>query len=300
MTLPAQFLPKRRTGLIFHAIITAVLAVTGGFSLFYALQSPSGSTIIGWYLAAIMLLLPVAFFVYRAYSLLQARYLLDRDGLRIRWGLRGEDIALPDVEWIRPANELGYSLRLPFVRFPGSVFGKRNTEGLGQVEFLASDDRNLLLIATPMKVYAISPEDSRQFINAFLRAMELGSLSPLVTATTLPTAFLKRVWADRAARLLIFLGIFFTVLLVVSTSGLVSSRAELPLGFDTDGNPFPPGPSEYLILLPVLGSMVFGFNLLAGMFFYRNTATQPVSYLLWGAGILIPVLLLTAVILMAQ
>ncbi len=300
MTLPAQFLPIRRPGMVFHAVFTVILSLAGGFSLFYALQRPAGSAIIGWLLAAIALLLPVPFFFYRVYSLLQARYLLDRDGLRIRWGLRGEDISLPDVEWVRPANELGYSLRLPFLRWPGSIFGKRSTEGLGQVEFLASDMHSLLLIATPAKVYAISPEDSRQFLNTFLRAVELGSLSPLTPATTLPTAFLKRVWVDHAARLLVFLGIFFTVLLIISTSGLVSSREALPLGFDTDGNPFPPGPPEYLLLLPVLGSIVFGFNLVAGMFYYRSNATQPISYLLWGAGILIPVLLLIAVILMAQ
>lgn len=301
MELPARFTPPRRIGLIFHALPAVLLSAAGGFSLWYALQRIERSNIVGLLLLSIVLLTPVPFLVYRAFALLRARYMLDRDGLRVRWGLRSEDIPMPQVEWIRSANELGYHLRLPYLRWPGAILGKRSTEGLGLVEFIASDASTLQLIATPEKVYAISPMEPRRFLNTFRRAVELGSLAPIPSASILPRAFLKRIWADKTARVLVFLGLASLGLLWLISSALVSSYSQLPLGYTPQGEPFPPGPSEFILLLPILGSIVFGADLLLGMFFYyRQGDTQRLAYLLWGTGILTPVLLILAVLLMAK
>ena len=301
MEFPARFIPPRRTGFLFHAILTVILASAGAGSLWYALQRTEGSIIIGWLLVSIFLLAPLPFLIYRGYALMQARYILDRDGLRVRWGLRSEDIPMPQVEWIRPANELGYRLRLPIFRWPGSLFGKRSTEGLGTVEFLASGQANLQLIATPKKVYAISPDDPRGFLNLFSRAVELGSLAPLSSASVRPAAFFKRIWSDRVARPLVFLGLGATGLLVLITSLLVSTNEQLPLGYNPQGQHFPPGPSQYMLLLPILGAIAYVIDLAGGMFFYRRgVENQLIAYLLWGMGFLTPALLTLAVLLMAR
>jgi len=44
-------------------------------------------------------------------------------GLRLRWGLRAEDIPLPEIEWIRPASDLGFHLPKPFLSMPGALLG---------------------------------------------------------------------------------------------------------------------------------------------------------------------------------
>lgn len=295
---PAQFNPVRRTGLIFHTVLFIGFLLSGGGSLLLALQSQQGSEIIQWIIVTVVLLAPTPFVAIRGLSLNQGKYNLDRDGLRIRWGLRGEDIPLPEVEWIRPADELGYKLRLPVFRWPGSLYGKRNTEGLGLVEFIASDTRGLLLIATPEKVYAISPEHSQRFLNAFLYAMELGSLARIRPATTLPTAFLSSILGDRTARWLILLGFVISLILFGLTILAIYNNAVLPLGYDPQGFPSPPGPSEQILLLPILASIVYAVDLLAGMFFFRRR-DRLVSYSLWGAGILTSSILCIAVILLA-
>lgn len=301
MEFPARFLPPRRSGLIFHGILLILLAAGGGFSLWYALQGNEGANIIAWFLVSILLLLPIPFLLYRSYALLQARYMLDRDGLRVRWGLRSEDIAMPDVEWIRPANELGYRLRLPLLRWPGFVLGRRSTEGLGVVEFIASETGSLQLIATPEKVYAVSPTDTRAFLNAFQRAVELGSLAPIHSSSVTPVAFLRRIWEDRLARLLVFFGLVATGTLALITSALVASNPLLSLGYTPEGQPVPPGPSQYVLLLPILGAIAYVMNLLGGMFFYRRSdSTHIIAYMLWGAGVFTPVLLSTAVLLMER
>jgi hypothetical protein len=55
-----------------------------------------------------------------------------------------------------------------------------------------------------------------------------------------------------------------------------------------------------VLLLPILGGLIYGFDLLAGMFFYRRAETQLIAHMLWGAGIVTSFLLLTAVFILAR
>ncbi len=299
MDFPAQYIPPRRTGLLFNGLVITALLLSGAFCIWYALnRAPQGDIAI-WYLAGIILLAPALLFAYGAYALLQARYVLDRDGLRIRWGLRSEDVSMVDIEWIRPASELGYRLHLPLLCWPGSIYGRRATEELGTVEFLASDAHNLLLIASGNKVYAISPSEMSRFLNSFRRANEMGSLTPLSSSTILPAAYFKRIWNDRAARILVLLGALAAGVLAIGTSVMVSSIPLLSMGYDSAAQPFEPGPSQYMLLLPILGAMVFVFNLLFGMFLYRRKEIQMMSYLLWGGSIFTSALLLAGILVAA-
>ena len=131
MDLQTVFPPARRAGLIFH--IGAVLLLLGMAALVFlqAYQESVGQGFIFGILGSIVLVAPVPFLLYRGYALSQSTYTLDRDGLRLRWGLRGEDIPLPSIEWVRPAAELGFRLPLPFLQWPGAVVGRRRVEGLG-------------------------------------------------------------------------------------------------------------------------------------------------------------------------
>ena len=96
---------------------------------------------------------------------------------------------LPLALWLPPR-----SLPLPPLSFPGAIIGLRQVEELGEVEFLASDTKTMLLVATPQKVYAISPEDTRGFVRTFQIAMEMGSITPLTAYSAEPAAFARRVY----------------------------------------------------------------------------------------------------------
>jgi hypothetical protein len=267
----------------------------GGICLYLAPQQAQDRFILLAVLS-LVLLTPIPLILYRAYALLQARYILERDGLRLRWGLRAEDIPLPDIEWIRPANEMGYSLRYPFFHWPGSIYGTRNVEGLGLVEYIASEKRNLLLIATPQKVYAISPEDLRVFMNAFQRTAEMGSLSPLSSYSVRPVMFLKQVWSDRLIRYTAVASLVLLALLFVAASMLMSMKPELPLGYDIQGLPLEAGPSIRILLLPILASFVYILSISTGLFFYRQVKDKPVAYVLFAGNLVTPVLLFIAII----
>lgn len=280
--IPARFPPVQRGGIIFHLAAILVTGVSSGFSLYYALQQQSTGNILFLLLAALILFIPLPLLSYRAYALMRAYYLVERDGLRFHWGLRTEVIPLPEIEWIRPAE--GTHIHLPLVRWPGSILGARHVEGLGKVEFFASNAANLLLVATPERIFAISPQDPRGFLRTFTRTNEMGSLTPLTASSDIPATFLKQIWSDWVVRILILVSLLLNLILFVVVSLLISNQATAPLGFEGSGLPRSPGPAEHLLLFPVLSAFIFVFDLLGGMFFYRQSRYRPIAYMLWLGG----------------
>jgi hypothetical protein len=291
---PNYFPPPRRRGLIFHGAGILFTAAGCGVSLLLALQLPIGAAFYSLMVLSVVLLMPLGLFLYRGYALLRASYTLERDGLRVRWGLRAEDIPLPSIEWVRPAVDMAYHLPLPLLSYPGAILGKRVIEGLGPVEFIGAEFDRMLLIATPDKIFAISPENPNAFIRTFKQTVELGSLTPLPSRSALPAAFLQRIWQDLPARYMILSSIVLTLLLFGLVSLLIPGRESLPMGFDISGQPTAWGPPERLLLLPILAIFTFFLDLSGGMFLYRRAEERGAAYLLWAAGAITPALLIVA------
>ena len=289
-----DFTPFRRNGLVLHILVILVLASGTGVAIWAALQQQVGANFVLLILLALFLFAPLPLVVYRGYALLTAHYSLERDGLRLRWGLRSEDIPLPEIEWVRPASDLAFDLPLPRLSWPGAVLGMLNIGDLGPVEYLASDKDLILLIATIRRVYAISPADPIGFVRAFQYITEMGSLSPIDSFSSRPAVFLRGVWSDRTARILVLVGFLLTVILFVVVGMFIPALPSVSLGFTASGLPLQPGPSARLLLLPVLGTFTFVIDLLGGAFFYRYDEQRPVAYLLWASSVLTPIMLLLA------
>jgi hypothetical protein len=293
-SLADQFDPPRRKGIILHGVIALGLIAGCGVSLWLAMRQDVGSYFVLLLLLALVLFAPLFMVLYRAYALLQGRYAIERNGVRIRWGLRAEDIPLPDIEWVRPASDLVFNLPLPILPMPGAIIGTRNVEGLGVVEFLASESKTMLLIATPNRVFAISPANPNAFMRSFQRIIELGSLTPLRSYSTLPAAYLQGVWSDLAARILVLVGLVLTLALFVYVSLLIPTLPAVSLGYEGNGLPVEPGPPQRLLLWPVLAALAFITDLVTGLFFYRRPDQRAVAYLIWGSSCLTPILLMVA------
>jgi hypothetical protein len=200
------------------------------------------------------------------------------------------------IEWVRPASDMGFRMPLPIGALPGGILGTRVIEGLGPVEYMASDIKKMLLIATPEKIFVISPANTSAFIRTFQRSNELGSLSPIPSRTALPATFFRRVLSDQPARIMMIAGLVLTVILFVTVSLLIPTRAEVVLGFDSQGQPLDTTASDWLLLLPVLATFAYIVDLIGGLYFFRNPPGQPIAYLLWTAGMITPLLLLVAVV----
>lgn len=284
MELPALFTPPRRYGLIFLSLVTLILTGAGGLSIALSTSQQEQSRFTGLLLFGVILLVPVPLILYALYSLLRGQYILEREGLRLRWGLRAEDIPMSRIEWVRPMKELGFRVPLPLLRFPGAVLGNVYSHELGAIEFLASDPDSILLIATPEKIYAISPENVSAFMRAYRYVAELGSLQPISSQSIRPTVFLKYIWQDQIARRLILTGAGLFLFLLVTSGIAILTRASVPLGYSPQGASLAPVPSIQILLLPVLGLLFLGTDWIIGVYFYRQERTLPAAYLLWGSG----------------
>lgn len=293
-----NFLPPRRWGLLLHGAIMLLQAGGGGLALWQAIEKSAGLVFVLLIVAAMLALGTLPVTLYRLISLLRGGYTLDRDKLRIRWGLRGEDIPLPEIEWVRPAGELGYILPLPLFSVPGAFLGSRTVGELGFVEFIASSWRKMLLVATPGKIYAISPGDTSGFMRAFQKAAEMGSLEPVVSQSIQPLAFFRRVWQSLPARVLILAGLTLTLVLFILVSLSIPGLSSISIGFDASRQPLEPVPPQRLMLLPILSSLAFLLEFSAGLFFFRRESQRPAAYLSWAGGVLTPLLLLIAVIIL--
>jgi hypothetical protein len=289
------FQPDRRWGVAFHLVAILVLGAAGVAGLWQAAGATIGPAFLLFLLPGLVAVILVPALAYRLYALQNSAYTLERDGIRLRWGLRVEEIPIGNILWVHPAAGLAAPLPLPRLRWPGAVLGRRRLSSDEDVEFMASTSRGLMLIATAGRGYAISPSDPQGFLLAFQRCTEMGSLVRLPARSIYPTFLLNRVWSSRLARGLLLGGAALNLVLLVWVSLTIPTRSEVTLGFRVDGQPGYAVPAVRLLLLPVLNSFFFLVDVFLGFFFYRREDSQPFSYLLWSSGALLSILFLTAV-----
>ena len=290
-----SFPPERQRGIALQtSLLFALLAVTA-IAIWRASISAIGLTLAIYIIIAALAFFPLPFLAYWLYALTRANYRLDRDQLILSWGLRLEQIPISDIEWVRPASTMGKSFPLPLLAIPGSILGVRRHTELGPIEFLASEAKSLLLVATAKQVFAISPEDATGFMESIQHAIEMGSLTPASPQSVYPSFVVVQAWESPLARYLWLAGIFLNVGLLVWVSLMIPGLSKVPLGFLASGEPSPAVPGVELILLPVLSIGLFVFGWVTGLFFYRNVERRILAEIVWGGGVLCTLLFLLAV-----
>lgn len=291
-----HFPPARRLGLLFHIVVIAVLAAISVFGFINLPRAQVGPLFVSYLLMALLAFAPIPLFAYRAYALLRADYYIDRDSLAMLWGLRIEDIPLTDIEWVRPATDLTNPLLLPRFRMPGAVLGTRRHPDLGLVEFIASSRRNLILVATSKRIFAISPQNAAGLVQTFARATEMGSLMPTEAKSVYPSFLITQAWESSIARFLWMSGILLNLGLIVWVGILIPSLSQIPFGFDPFGAPSETAASTQLILLPLVSSLMFVIGITAGLYFYRWERQRPLAFIVWVSSTLSAFLFLMAVL----
>ncbi len=307
-----EYFPPRLTGILFHVIAVLILSTIGLYGFWRASQAEIGPIFLLYLLPALLAIALVPLLIYRLYALQGASYSIVRDGFHLRWGLRIEDIPMDQVLWVRSSDELDGPVPFPRLFWPGCVLGTRRLPDGSLLEFMASRPGNLVLIAVPGRIFALSPARPSEFIQAYRRFTELGSLSPLPAHSSYPAFLLARFWSDRTARNLFLLGIGLSVALLTWVSMVAPGLPSISLRLGPGNVALEQVPAVRLLLLPALNGTLFLADFLLGLFFYRREplhaaapeATQPVSveqqssvlaYLLWGSGVLTPILFIGAV-----
>ena len=291
-----HFPPAKRSGIVTHVTIIVALAAISVWGFWNLSSTQVGPSYVTYLLIALLAFVPIPFFGYRAYALLRADYYIDRDSLAAIWGLRVEDIPLTDIEWMRPASDLTRPLLLPRFRLPGAVLGTRRHSDLGLVEFIASDTKNLILIATSKRVFAISPENPAALVQTFARATELGSLIPAKPISVYPSFIITQAWESPIARFLWMSGFFLNLGIFVWVGILIPSLSQIPFGFNALGIPNETVASPQLILLPLISAFLYVTGIIAGLYFYRWDSQRPLAFIVWSSSTICALIFLIAVL----
>ena len=287
-----DFPPVKRKGLTLLLGICILLILGIAYLFFNAANTGAGSEFQVQVILGLVLIIPLVYLLFHAYSLFTMNYNLGRDGLVLKWGWRREDIPLNSIEWVRPANEMGFHIPKPRLILPGLLLGTRRVEGLGQVEYVATRSEDLVLVAVGHKVFIISPEDPNSFMSTYTVINELGSLDPIEAQSVRPTALFLSIWNDLIARWMTIAGLLSVVILLAITTRKVEGVSMISW-FGGDGVP-----AERLYLLPILSGLIWAGDLITGIFIYRrSTENRLGAYFLWAASVLTSVLFILSLIL---
>jgi hypothetical protein len=287
-------------------MVTLILII--GWSIWGVIQMVIGPTLLLYLVPTLLSIGFLPFVAYRAYALSRAIYILEREGIRLKWGLRVENIPMDTVQWVYRQKEYKGSLPLPRLRWPGSVMGIRRLPDGNTIEYMASNANQLILIGTKDRTFAVSPDDPDDFLSSFQNLMEFASLTPIDASSIYPSFLLARIWQARAARYLILAGLVVNMLLLAWVLLAIPSHPSIILGFAPGRNPIS---GLRLFLLPLISAFIFSLDLLLGLFFFRREGYQSqmtetgndvslvpggiLAYLFWGSGLITALLLIAAV-----
>lgn len=283
-----EFIPARRRGVILHtSLLLLFMTASGGFLLLAMAQENRGFFIL-YLVGCIGTFLPIPLLIYRLFTLLRAKYIVDRDGLHIQWGLRTEDIPMQDIEWMRTVAEMPYDVPLPRFSVQGSIIGLQHSEELGKLEFVASDSRNLILVACRSKVLVISPGDMDGFQHTFDRFAEMGSITPIQPLSANVELLLSGILKDRYTRSFILGGLFLSISLLLAASFIVPARDTISLGFDPSSGISESAPAERLLLLPLFSLLMLVLDVALGAYLFRKENFRMASYFVFASSLILP------------
>jgi hypothetical protein len=290
-----QFHPPRRRGLLFNIGLVIGLGLLSAALFLLASRAPLGPLFLVYLLSAITIAAPTPLLAYRAFALYRSQYEVGRDGLRLKWGFREEDIPISEIEWVEYAEDLIVPLIKPRLIWPGAVLGKTEQEGLGEVEFLAAEEVEMVMIGTKQRVYVISPGSAGSFVRTYRKVNEMGSLAPLPAFSNRPTFLFVDIWQDAVTRVLLIVTLIFSLALFVWVGLAVPTLNQVSLGFTVKGLPIPPVSPAQLFLLPSVNILLVAANYLLSLYFFRRSAGHPVVYWLWAVNAVTSLLFLLAV-----
>lgn len=285
------FRPSTRLGfgIGFSLIVLLVGAIAlGTYRLSVAEMSPF---LLVWILIPLLAVPLLILVIYRLYGLLSARYLLDRDGFYLQWGMAREQVPIANIKEISPGEAIETDLSPPpGFWWPGCIVAQKEIDGLGSVDIFATTGKEgtLLLRSSGDKHWVISPADRIGFIQHFTDSTRLGSLESISAMSERPDFYVSRIWEDRIARVLIIIGLVVSLALIGYLGVLAGTLPnQVPFGFDPLGQPSPIVPTGRLLLLPLIGALCWVVDLVLGAWIYRNMEDRVLAYIVWAAAVLV-------------
>jgi len=222
--------------------------------------------------------------LYQTLNWATLRYHLDRNGVTVRWFGAKQIIPIRNIQRIIHGHDLGdIVVRRRGLHWPGHERGMGLVPGIGRTHFFATRPLSeQLLLITPGSAFGISLSDPEGFLAGFRVRREMGPNRLLDQEIlrdrwlTLPLWTDQTAWVLMGVALVVNLGLF----------GYLCTRFpgldfQLPLHFNSLGQPDRIGTKMELFALPIIGLIILSTNVALGLALYRRERAG--SYLLWGA-----------------
>jgi hypothetical protein len=282
---------QRRLGNQVGIGIIVWLAILDVLVVWIAAQLPA--SIITFLLVVLALgTLPViALIVYWLMGLNRSVYWLDRNSLTIRWGAVRQIIPMASIQRVLHGSEVaGHIRRFRGGRWPGYWAGQAEVQDLGPTLFYAAGGLDQqLIVVTPGVAYAITPADMAGFVEAFEQRKKMGPTQEVAQVSARPEIFDWSLWSDRLALgLLGAAGLACLLLIGYTFLRFPDLAPRVALHFDATGAPDRFGNRSQVFLLPVIGLMSLGANLVVGLPVYLRDRVG--AYLLWGGALAVQIL----------
>ncbi len=289
-----QASPPRQRSLAAGLLLTTIgigLCILGAARLAEAQIGPALAAWVGLPLIGAPLALWSA---YQLYGILTAEYRLDRESLRVRWGLIREQIPLSQISKIERASKQQEVQPPGGLGLPGVRLGSGRAEGAA-AEYFATDLAKTLLVHHEGGRLAITPGDPDQFLESFVTFSRMGSLERAERRSERPDLLPAQIWSDRPARTILLVGVLLPLSLLLYLAVQAPALPDnLPFGFRPSGEPGAAAPTGRLLLLPFVGGLVWLADFLLGAWFYRRGDDRPLAYALWALAVVVGGLLWAA------
>ena len=281
--------PPRRTGTLVGAalfLLTAAMAAGLGWQVLQ--QVPTFASFTGGVVVAALLALALLF-GYWTYGCWSLSYHLDRNRLAIRWAGNEQVVPLGEIRSLVPGPSAPAPKSLWGLSWPGYHISQGTVAGFdppnGVLFFSTHRSRDdLLYVATPTQVYALSIPDPVGFAGELKLRQRLGPTLVLERGVRRWPLWDLPAWRDGTLVGLMALGLLINLsLFAYQAFQMPVLPALVSLPFAPLAGVGPIGLKNQLFLLPVAGLLLFFINFAFGVALHRTERFASYLFLAGGA-----------------
>jgi len=284
--------PSRAAGTAIGTALFAVALVLAIALLVRAISWPASWPGFLAFLGAGVLAALAATFGFWAWACSSMRYVLDHQGLSIRWGPVTHFLPMSSITAVTP-GKAEMRPRISGVGWWGYHIGSGEVEGIGPVAFFSThrSAEELVYVRTAAVAYGLSPQDRERFaeeIERFQSAKDEGG--PAAATIRREQIAAHPIWADRIAQYLALAAIAVNVALWGYLLAIYPDlNNEIAIEFPPVGDITTLKARSEILTIPTAASVILGVNLLAGLIF--EWKERAAAYLVLSATLLFQVLL---------
>ncbi len=240
--------------------------------------------------AGVLAALAIAFGFW-AWACSSLRYVLDHQGLSVRWGPVTHFLPMSSITAVTPGTA-EMRPRIGGIGWWGYHIGSADVEGVGPAVFFSThrSAQEVVYVRTATVAYGLSPQDPERFAAEIERFQAASNGAGPATATVRREQIAAHpIWADRIAQYLALAAIAVNVALWGYLLAVYPDlNNEITIEFPPIGDVTTLQERSEILTIPATASVILGVNLLAGLIF--EWKERAATYMVLGATLVFQVL----------